>query len=385
MIRPLIALALGSAAVVLVATGTLPATDAGALAGRVVPVLLFVVGITVVAELAAEAGVFDLVSHAFARVARGRVPLLWALVVVLAVLSTAFLSLDTTAVLVTPVVVVLARQVGIPPIPFAMATVWLANTASLLLPVSNLTNLLAAGLLDRDAPGFLALAWAPALVGVVLPVLVLSVRYRRILAGSFTPLPREHSRDRVLLVAASVVVAALVPLLVSGVPVEYPALAAAVVLIALFVVRRRSALAWSMAPWFPVLVAGGLFVVVATMHARGLADAVTAWAGGGTSAGDLVRLAATGAVAANGIDNLPAYLVLEPAAAGDPTRLVALLIGVNLGPLVTPWASLAALLWHERLASLGVGVRWRSYSLAGLGLVVVLVPLAALALAITAD
>jgi arsenical pump membrane protein len=44
------------------------------------------------------------------------------------------LSLDTTAVLLTPVVLMLSRQLGIAPQPFALANVWLANTASLLLP-----------------------------------------------------------------------------------------------------------------------------------------------------------------------------------------------------------------------------------------------------------
>ena len=60
-----------------------------------------------------------------------------------AVTSTAVLSLDTTAVLVTPVVLALARQLGLDVALFAYTAVWLANTASLFLPVSNLTNLLA--------------------------------------------------------------------------------------------------------------------------------------------------------------------------------------------------------------------------------------------------
>ena len=57
--------------------------------------------------------------------------------------TTTVLNLDTTAVLLTPVMLALARKAGIAVIPLAMTTVWLANTASLLLPVSNLTNLLA--------------------------------------------------------------------------------------------------------------------------------------------------------------------------------------------------------------------------------------------------
>ncbi len=139
-------------ALVCVLTGFLPRTDAGALGARIAPVLGFVVAITIVAELARDAAVFDVVSQRLARWGRGRVVVLWALVVVLAVVSTVFLSLDTTAVIVTPVVVVLAQSIGVSPLPFALATVWLANTASLALPVSNLTNLLAAPAMGT-APG----------------------------------------------------------------------------------------------------------------------------------------------------------------------------------------------------------------------------------------
>ena len=107
------------------------------------PILLFVVAITIVAELAASAGVFDVAADDLARLARGRTWVLWMLIVILAVAVTAFLSLDTTAVLLTPVVVTVARTHRLDPLPFAFTTVWLANTASLVLPVSNLTNLLA--------------------------------------------------------------------------------------------------------------------------------------------------------------------------------------------------------------------------------------------------
>lgn len=61
----------------------------------------------------------------------------------------------------------------------------------------------------------------------------------------------------------------------------------------------------------------------------------------------------------------PAYLLLEPVA-GSPERLAALLIGVNAGSLITPWASLATLLWHDRLRADGVSIRWRGFVLRGL-------------------
>ena len=63
-----------------------------------------------------------------------------------------------------------------------MTTVWLAGTASLLLPVSNLTILLATHRLHAlglDLGGYLALSWRPALAAVAATVLVTAVLFRR--------------------------------------------------------------------------------------------------------------------------------------------------------------------------------------------------------------
>jgi Na+/H+ antiporter NhaD/arsenite permease-like protein len=91
---------------------------------------------------------------------------------------------------------------------------------------------------------------------------------------------------------------------------------------------------------------------------------------------------------ANAVDNLPAYLALEPVALGQdgasPVRLAALLIGVNAGPLITPWASLATLLWHARLKALDVELRWSRYLALGLVVAPVTVVAATLGLALIA-
>jgi arsenical pump membrane protein len=357
------------AAAVLVATGILPLADAAAVADRVWPVLLFVVAITVVTELAAEAELFRVVAERAASLGRGRAWLLWLLVVLIAVVSTVFLSLDTTAVLLTPVVVLLARHIGLPPLPFALTTVWLANTASLLLPVSNLTNLLAQHALGGISPiAFAALMWAPALVAVLVPVAILAVMYRRELAATYVPEPARDAPDRALMVASATVVLLLLPALVSGVPVWIPASVAALVLLGFFAVRRRSVLRFGLVPWQLVLLASGLFLVVEAGHSIGMTAALASVAGEGHGFVELLRLAGVGAVSSNAVNNLPAYLALEPVA-GDPVRLAALLIGVNAGPLITPWASLATLLWHQRLVSLGVSISWWRY--AALGMIVV--------------
>lgn len=352
--------------VLAVLTGVLSLGEVGGVADRVWPVLLFVVMITVVTELASEAGLFTVVASRLTRWGLDRAWVLWLLVVALATTSTVFLSLDTTAVLLTPVVVLLSRQVGLPPLPFALTTVWLANTGSLLLPVSNLTNLLAEGRLDLGSPvDFARLMLGPAVAAVVVPSLVLFFVFRRDLLRRYQPREVAHPDDPVLLAASATVVVLLLPALVSGVEVWIPATVAAVVLTGLFAVRRRSVLRIRLVPWELVLLASGLFLVIEAGHALGLTGLLASVAGTGESTVALLQLSGVGTLGANLVNNLPAYLALEPVAE-SPLRLAALLIGVNAGALLTPWASLATLLWHARLEALDVTISWTRYALLGL-------------------
>lgn len=356
-------LLLGGAAV---AFGVLPAGDALAVADRVWPILLFVVAVTIVAELAAVAGVFDALAARLARLARGRTLVLWLLIVATAVAATAFLSLDTTAVLLTPVVVAVARANGLPPLPFAFTTVWLANTASLLLPVSNLTNLLAAHRLGgADAAAFVALVGPSAVVAILVTIVLLFLIHGRSLVGRYDASPSPHIADGPLLTVSAVVVAVMTPLLVSGLPPWMPASVAAVVLVGVFARRSPDVLKLGLVPWQLVVFALGLFLAVAAAQALGWGTVLAAAAGSGDDLLALWRLAGVGMLGANIADNLPAYLAFE-ATADSPARLAALLIGVNAGPLVTPWASLATLLWHQRLHAVGADVPWRTYILWGL-------------------
>ena len=347
--RPWWALAL-VVAVVPVVTGWLPHSDATALAQRTGPVLLFVAALTVVAELCAGAGLFAAAAAVAARAARGRRWVLWAGVVVLATLSTAVLSLDTTAVLLTPAVIALARRTHTPPVPLALAVLALANTASLVLPVSNLTNLLADHEIRRTGTSYLALMWAPALAAVVVTVGVLAVRDRHAVVGRYEPVHPPDAPDVVLLRVTGLVVAAMAVAFVVGVEPVLAASLAAVVLLALTLARRRPlpVSPADMVPWRTLVVVAGLFVLVATAHAHGFADVLHGAAGDGHGPADLLRLAAVGALASNVVNNLPAFLALDPATAGDPLRIAALLIGTGVAPILTPWGSLATVLWWQR-------------------------------------
>jgi Na+/H+ antiporter NhaD/arsenite permease-like protein len=353
-----------SAGILLVAAKVEPVPAAIALAARVWPILLFVAAITVVTDLAAAAGVFTVIAVRMTRWGAGRAWLLWGLVCLLCTLTTIFFSLDATAVLITPIVVRVVRRAGLPVMPFALTTIWLANTASLFLPVSNLTNLLAQRAGSGGVAAFVAVSWLPATVAVLVPVAFLGFLFRRDLSARFTPGVARRPIDRVSFRIGVVVLGGLLPALVSGVPVWIPASAAALILIAVFTVRQPSVLHPTMVPWSLLVFAGGLFLVLDAAHQSGLGAVLAGVTGGGVAG--LFRVAGLGALGANTVNNLPAYLAIAPAVAGHPVRVMALLIGTNCGPLVTPWASLATLLWHRRLATLGVHVRWGRYMLVGL-------------------
>lgn len=376
-------------AVVVAAAGWLAVADPGALgdaAARLAPVLGFVAAISVVVNLSSRTGAFDTVVAALGRLPgmSGRLGA-WALVTGLAAVSTAFFSLDTTVILLTPVAVGLARARGLEVLALALPVIWTANIASLWLPVSNLTNLLAdAAGRFRATGGFTAAAWPVS--GVTFFVaLAASAVALVVYARSPVPAPAATEPGRVgrdvgsfeahrLRALSLAVLACTLPLLATPVPYWLTAAVAAVVLAACFAVTEPGALRMDLVPWGALLVAAALSVAAAAVHASGISAGLVAAMGGlgvpGTAAG--------GAVAANLVNNIPAYLALEPAAAAGRETL-ALLVGVNVGPLVTPWASLATLLWFDQLARRGEPVPWRAFALPGLVLAPVAVTLCTLA------
>lgn len=362
-------------------------TELGEVIARVLPVLVFFVAITVVAEIADAAGVFDVAGHWASRAGRHRTPVLWLLFVLVAVACTVVLSLDTTAVLLTPVGLAIAAQLGISPVPFALTTLWIANTASLLLPVSNLTNLLALhhfALLGVGHAGYVRLAVLPALAAVLGTVAVLYALHRRELSGRYLPDAPPDPHDQVLLRVAAAVCVAVGPLFAIGLSPAWVASIAAVVLVAAAWARNRDLVRRLTVPWRMALAVAALFVVIDAALQLGLEPALAALAGDGTTSGDLARVAGVGALAANAVNNLPAYIALESVTSDVPARLMALLIGVNVAPLVTPWASLATLLWAQRCRARGLHISVKSLAAQGLLCAVVSAGLALAALVVAA-
>jgi arsenical pump membrane protein len=358
------------AVVALIAVGAISVHDAAGEAGRLLRVVAFLGAVLVLAQMCDEEGLFEAAGAAMARARVGGRRLLRQVFVIAAVI-TAALSLDATVVLLTPVVLTTVRRLRAPVRPYAYATAHLANAASLLLPVSNLTNLLAFHAANLSFLKFtlvMALPWLAAIGSVYV---VFRVFFRRDLSVQSDP-PETESAPPTPVFALVVVALTLVGFVVAeaaGVAPAWAALAGATVMaIRNLAHRRTSAVAIVRAVNVPFLVfVLALGVVVQAVMRNGVAERMGALLPSGSGLAALLGFAILAAVLANVVNNLPATLVLVPLVAPTgPAAVLAVLIGVNIGPNLTYVGSLSNLLWRSVLRQYGVSADVGEYTRLGL-------------------
>jgi arsenical pump membrane protein len=328
------------------------------------PTVGFLAAILVLAYLADAEGLFGWLGDWLAVAGAGRPTRLLGLVFLVASVTTAVLSLDATVVLLTPVVFGTATSSRLRAKPHVYACTHLANSASTLLPVSNLTNLLAFAASGLTFAVFGALMTLPWLVAVAVEYLLFRWFFRADLGGRGDPPAAPAGRAPWF--ALVVIAASLVGFGLSGVVGLAPvwvAVAGAAVLAARALARREVGvvtLVRAADPLFCLFVlALGVVVAGVTDHGLGAALAASvpggpAGSGGSAVPGPLALLALAGlaALLANVVNNLPATLVLLGALGPGvhPGLVLAMLLGVNIGPNLTYVGSLATLLWRRVLA-----------------------------------
>lgn len=343
------------------------------------PTVGFLAAVLVLAQLCADDGLFAAAGAAMARFAgggsagRANAHKLLAAVFAIAALTTAVLSLDATVVLLTPVVLATTVRAGVRDRPHVYACAHLSNSASLLLPVSNLTNLLAFSASGLTFSRFAALMAAPWAVAVGTEYVIFRRFFAADLVAEETARTGEQSDSiavpvfTVVVVAATLAGFALTSL--AGLNPAWAALGGVLILAARALARRRTTvkeLAGAAAPFFCAFVLA-LGVVVKAATGNGLGARVDDLLPHGASLPALLATAVVAAVLANVVNNLPATLVLLPAAAAaGPATLLAVLLGVNLGPNLTYVGSLATLLWRRVLTSHGEQVSLATYTRLGL-------------------
>ena len=283
--------------------------------------------------------------------AAGRPRRLLAAVFVAASVITAVLSLDATVVLLTPVVFATAARLGARAKPHVYAAAHLSNTSSLLLPVSNLTNLLAFAASGLSFTRFAALMAVPWLAAIAVEYVVMRRFFATELHAGAQPPPAAGPAGTPLFALVTVACTLAGFVLASAAASARPGPPSAG--------RWR----WPPARWsgatrpgrdragrgraLPRL-RGGAGHRGARGHRQRAGRALGHLVPGGASLPALLAVAVLAAGLANVINNLPAVLVLLPLAApAGPGAVLAVLAGVNIGPNLTYAGSLANLLWRR--------------------------------------
>jgi arsenical pump membrane protein len=315
---------------------------------------VLVTGLLLIGAGAADDGLFEATG---ARLARSRLGARGLLVTLLALVAavTAVLNLDTAVVFLTPVLVHAARCRGLDERAFLYGSVFMANAASLLLPGSNLTNLLVLQSDPQDGGAFAAHmlpAWLTACTLTAGFVVVVFRPGNTPNQAHGTPPPLRLG----LGAAATLVAAVLVVVLPNP---ALPVLAVGLAVVGLQRLRPQLD-ARMLAFLFSVTVALGTCARLWSGPA-GLLGSSGAWSAAGL-----------GAVASLLVNNLPATVLL---AAGPVPHPDALLLGLDLGPNLAVTGSLSAVLWLQ--AARGVGTRPSLATYTRLGVVLVPLTLAA--------
>ena len=343
-----------AAAVIVVAVGALSLHGARTSLGQLGPTVGFLAALLVLADGCRRAGLFDALGALMAFGSRRRPRRLLSMVFLVAAGTTAVLSLDATIVLLTPIVFATAARLPTSPRPHVYACSHLANSASLLLPVSNLTNLLAFAACGVSFTRFAALMALPWLVAIAVEWVVLSRVFADDLRQLSAPPPDGHGtpehRPSLPRFALTVVGLTLIGFGVSSIVGVAPVWFATAGAVALTVRRPPDSvkdLVSAAEPTFLVFVLA-LGVVVTAAGNHGLSSVVDSLIPHGSSLPALLGVAAVSAVLANLVNNLPATLIIVAVvSASAPAGVLAMLIGVNVGPNLTYVGSLATLLWRR--------------------------------------
>jgi len=340
-------------------------SHAGATAEQAWPAFVLVAGLLVIGALAAADGLFVFVGAWISRLPGSALHLLVALLVFEACV-TAVLNLDTAVVFLTPVLVRAARQRGIDEEPFLYGAVFMANSASLLLPGSNLTNLIV--LTREHVPGhvFAARMLAGWVSAVIATIGVLVVIYRRRLQVQAEP-DAEHADFTPGLGTAGVISAVGLVLILHRPAV--PVFGVAVGLTLLAGLRPQAVISRAN----PLLLTGVFAVAIALgtlarslEFLANLTETLGRWSTVGVAAGASIL-----------INNPPAAVVLSAHAPAHPR---ALLVGLDLGPNLAVTGSLSAILWIQVARSIDSQPSARHYTKLGLVLVPITIASAVLAL-----
>ncbi|MGB3306227.1 MAG: SLC13 family permease [Thermomicrobiales bacterium] len=361
-------------AIVTLLTGAVPLAALPGVIRETENVLLFLAGMLLLTGIAERAGIFAAMAELCVRAARGNGRVLYVCLFLLGALVTATLSLDVTVIMLTPIIYALTSRRKLDPVPYLFGCVFVANTASLVLPISNLTNLLIYARIDVTFGAFVRVMWWPNLVALTANLIIFLWIFRRRIPERFAMHGGDDKYasagiDPWLIVNGVVVTATLAAIFALGLtnrPLWWASLTGAGILsIAAFASGRLSARrAWhDLSPNIFVFIVS-MTVVVDGFQRRWLDGHLLNLPASEAKAALIGVLG--GAVGSNVVNNVPMTILALPiieraAPVAQHALAYGTLIGTNIGPALTTYGSLATMLWLTLVRRRGIEVSTGDY------------------------
>ena len=342
------------------------------------------IGIIILSMVLDEIGFFEWAALKMAKFSNGSGIKMFIYSILLGAFVSALFANDGAALILTPILLAKMRilQLNIKTIvAFLLAGGFISDSASLPFVFSNLTNIVTANYFDIGFAQYFFDMFIPFIVSVIASIAFLWLLLRKDIPKtvdiSLLKEPRSVIKNMNLFYFSWLFLAILLVGYFIGdiysLPVSLFALGGGLIFLMIASISKAVEPKHIIkeAPWQVVWFSIGLYIVVYGLKNAGLTDYLTIVLKDLALRGDTLAIIGTGFIAAflsAIMNNMPTIMIMDIAMhdIGNQAMIYANIVGCNLGPKMTPFGSLATLLWLHVLAKKGVKISFAQYSKFGL-------------------
>ena len=342
------------------------------------------IGIIIMSMVLDEIGFFEWCAIKMAKLSRGNGHLMFVYALLLGAFVSALFANDGAALILTPILLAKMRLLKLNAktiLAFLLAGGFISDSASLPFVFSNLTNIVTANYFGIGFVEYLGVMFVPFVVSVIVSIgvlwLVLKNDIPKTIDVALLKNPDEVLKSKPLFYMSWLFLALLLVAYFIGdayhLPISLFALGGGLLFLALasYMKAARAGATIKNAPWQVVWFSIGLYIVVYGLKNAGLTDYLASVLKDLATQGDMVAIIGTGfirSILSAVMNNMPTVMIMDIALVDIPNQALAYanIIGCNLGPKMTPFGSLATLLWLHVLAQKGVKIGFWEYSKFGL-------------------
>jgi arsenical pump membrane protein len=342
------------------------------------------IGIIILSMVLDEIGFFEWCAIKMAKLSKGNGHLMFIYALLLGAFVSALFANDGAALILTPILLAKMRILELNAksiLAFLLAGGFIADSASLPFVFSNLTNIVTANYFSIGFAEYLATMLVPFIVSVIASILFLWLILHKDIPKqvdvSLLKDENEVLKNKTLFQFSWLFLLLLIVGYFVGdrydLPVSLFALGGGLFFLAISSYMKTTSATKIIkeAPWQVVWFSIGLYIVVYGLKNAGLTDYLTVILHDLAQQGDAIAIVGTGFIAAilsAIMNNMPTVMIMDIALVDVSNQALAYanIIGCNLGPKMTPFGSLATLLWLHVLSQKGVKIGFWQYSKFGL-------------------